>query len=78
MSIRQVRALVCGGRFLPAEEGDDCPDGFDKTEGPCALKEAVDRAEDTRDGEGEDEPAAAALEGVADQHAGDGEEAEEA
>lgn len=55
---------------------DDGPDGFHQSEGPCTLEESVDGAEHAGRGKGEDEPAAPALQRVAYDHGGDGEESE--
>ena len=53
---------------VPAAQGHQRPNGFDQAERPGALKKPVKRTETTRAGESQDEPRAALLEGVADQH----------
>jgi len=53
---------------VPAAQGHQRPNGFDHAERPGALKKPVKRTETTRAGESQDEPRAALLEGVADQH----------
>jgi hypothetical protein len=59
----------------PAGEGENGPDGFDQTKGPRALKQPVDRREDTGGGEPENEDGALGFERVAEDHRGDGHEA---
>jgi hypothetical protein len=61
----------------PAAESYQGPDGFNESEGPCALEEAVNRAEHAGEGEGKDEPGAAIFERVGNKHGGDSEESVE-
>ena len=58
-------------------ERNQGPYGFDNPERPCALKEAIDRSEDTGAGEGKNEPAIAMLQRIEQEHERDGAEAEE-
>ena len=53
---------------VPAAQGHKRPNGFDQAEWPGALKKPVKRTETTRARESQDEPRAALLKGVADQH----------
>jgi hypothetical protein len=52
------------------------PDSLYDAKGPCALEETVDRAQRARGRKSEDEPGTSVLEGVANEHRRDGEEAE--
>src|SRR6266702_8734930 len=61
----------------PAPCGNGRPDRLDEAERPGALQESVHRTERAGDGECQDEPVAAILGRIADQHHGDGEQAEE-
>lgn len=61
----------------PAAQRDKGPDGFDKAEGPGALQETIGGAERAKQGEGEDVPVAAPLEGIGHEHAGNGEQPKE-
>src|SRR5579859_2461250 len=61
----------------PPFERDHAPDPLDQPEGPGALQEAVGRAQPAAEGETQHPPGRPRLEGVADQHGGDGEQAEQ-
>ena len=56
----------------PASQGHKRPDGLYHSERPRSLQEAVGRTERTRRSECEHKPMAAILQGVADEHCGDG------
>lgn len=56
----------------PATRGYQRPDRLNQTERPSALEETVERAEQAREGKGEDEPGAALFQGIEEQHAGHG------
>ena len=75
-STRPVSSLGRRSGFRPAAERDHGPDGLDEAKGPGSLHKAVDGAEGTCSGEGEDEPAAAPFQGIAHQHRGYREQAE--
>jgi hypothetical protein len=62
------------GNDPPPPHGHQAPDGFHQPEGPCALQEAVGGAKPAGRGEREDEPTAAILQGVEDQHRRDREQ----
>ena len=62
-------------REQPAADCNGRTDRLHDPEWPGTLKEAVGRAERTRDGKREHEPRAALFEGVGDQHRRDGEQA---
>src|SRR5262249_8016092 len=64
-------------RPAPAAERHPCPDRLDEPERPGALQEAVGRAEAARRRKSQDEPAAALLESIAQQHQRHGEQSEE-
>src|ERR1700730_3072162 len=61
----------------PAPQRDPCPNRLDQSERPGALQETVNRTQRAGDGKSEDEPAAAILQRIGDQHGGDGEQAEQ-
>src|SRR5437879_5286572 len=53
-----------------------CPDRLDQPERPSPLEEAVGGPQGTRSGEGQDEPMAPMLQGVAEKHRGHGKQPE--
>ena len=59
----------------PASQSHKRPDRLYHSERPRSLQEAVGRTERTRRSECEHKPMAAILQGVADQHGGDGKQA---
>jgi hypothetical protein len=61
----------------PAPRGYHSPNRLNQSEGPCALQEAVSRAQKARARERNNEPMAAAFQGVAYKHRSDREKAEE-
>src|ERR1043166_8757108 len=72
--------LLAGGPLLkppPAAQRHQRPHRLDDAEWPGALQEAVERGERARAGEGQHEPVAARLQGVADEHRRDGGETEQ-
>src|SRR5271163_158495 len=73
---RDVRKLRVP-RQPPAASSDHAPDRFDQAEGPGALEETVDRAEDAGGREGENENRVASLERVENDHQRDREKPEE-
>src|ERR1700722_15080584 len=60
----------------PTIDGDASPYRLHQAERPRALQKAVDRAQRAGRGEGENEPRAAILQRIEDQHGGDGRETE--
>ncbi len=60
----------------PTIYSHDSPNSFHEPERPRALEKAVNRAENTPTGEGQDEPMAPVLERVRNQHCRHGEKAE--
>jgi hypothetical protein len=63
----------CSETVAPSAQSHDRPDGFHDPERPSALQEPISRTERTGHGKSEDEPRAALLKRVADQHGGHGE-----
>ena len=59
----------------PTPERDDGPDGLYESKRPSSLKEPVRGSQDARASERQDEPMAAVLERVGDEHRRDGEQA---
>jgi hypothetical protein len=62
---------------MPATQCNERPDPLDDAKRPSALQKAVDGSRDTGAGEGEDEPRAALLKSVEQQHGDDRHETEE-
>ena len=62
----------------PAAQGHHRPDRFDQTERPRALQEAIGRGQNAGAGEAENEQSITLLEGVADDHRRDREQAKNA
>lgn len=60
----------------PAAQRDQRPDSFHQPEGPRSLQEPINRSQNTGHSKAQDPPPAPALEGIAHQHRGDGEESE--
>jgi hypothetical protein len=57
-------------------QSHDRPDSLHHAKRPRALQEAIDGAERAGPGERQNEPRAAIFHGIAEQHGGDGEQAE--
>jgi hypothetical protein len=70
-------ALSSALRCPPSPGCHDRPDCLHDTERPCALQESVSRSHGAGAGKGGDEPRAAALQGVENQHEADGHQAED-
>ena len=80
VSLRTSGAIVSragnAGGEPPAPECDAGPNGFHDSKGPRALKKAVDGTQEAGRRKGQNEPPAASLQRVANQHGGNGEQSE--
>ena len=77
LNIRPARrGGLSARRLTKAPNRNAGPNRLDDAEGPRPLQKAVNRAERARSGEGEDKQPAPCLEGVRNEHRGDGQQTE--